>query len=597
MNGKIRILFIALNVFLSVCFIKSQTVTVTVDAKKEIGRVNPLLYGINVARWDEGIFPDSTKDMLLTCDRDAIRKVREGGFTLLKYPGGNDADHYVWNDPNNSAGEMDTDEYAAFLKAVGAEGFITVNFNESPTLAAEWVRYCNKEKGYNIKYWEVGDEQWGTWARGHTTPEKYAERFIEFVKAMKAVDSTISVAANVKPSDDPNDWTYRVLKTAGKYIDMVTFTFYPLPNTNENEDSLLTSTTRFRHEYMTIRNVLRATLPEEKADTMWIINVGYNSISGYPGPITLSIANALWTADILGTMAELGTQVACFWALHNAYPPRGGDYGVLSADGRNIPSYSYYVFPLYTHLFGKILVESLSSDPNVSVYASRFGDDTLSVIFINKDRRNDKELRVSLRSFDPSPTGRIWIVDAKRKLQRLPGTQIRIGQTNFSLHLPKYSIVAVQLLRAGAILPPVNIALHARASASSYSLTDPYFGPQSAVDGKLHTRWASAAWASKDGSDQQWFQIDLGIPKTFNRIVIRWAKGYGTEYTIAVSVDGKRWNDVLKQSNGKGKVEQLDFNPVTARYIRLHGTKGSKAISTYSIYEFEVYNTHERRSF
>lgn len=347
----VAVLFLSIN---SYC----QTVNVGIDIEKQISKINPFLYGLNVARWDEDLFPGPVQDMLLDCDRDAVRKVKEAGPAILKYPGGNDADHYVWNNPDNSASEMNTDEYAAFLSAVGAEGFITVNFNESPELAAEWVRYCNKVKGYDIKYWEVGDEQWGAWARGHTTPEKYAERFIEFAKAMKSADSTIKIAANVMPSDDLNDWTCRVLKTAGEYIDMVTFSYYPLTNKNEYEDSLFASIHNYRRSYEMIRHALEETLPKEQADAMWIVNVGYNSISGYPGPITLSIANALWVADMIGTMAELGQQMSCYWALHNSYPPRGGDYGILSEGGKNRPSYNYFVFPIYTHLFGRQLVET-----------------------------------------------------------------------------------------------------------------------------------------------------------------------------------------------------------------------------------------------
>ena len=63
----------------------------------------------------------------------------------------------------------------ALCRAVGAEPFITINFNASPQLAADWVRYCNRERGYNVKYWEVGDEQWETWAKGHARPEVYAK--------------------------------------------------------------------------------------------------------------------------------------------------------------------------------------------------------------------------------------------------------------------------------------------------------------------------------------------------------------------------------------------------------------------------------------
>ncbi len=587
----------ALTVLLLTLNSYSQTVKVSINTGKHIFNINPYLYGLNVARWDEDLFPGPARDMLMDCDRDAIRKVKDAGFTVLKYPGGNDADHYIWNSPDNSAGEMNTDEYAAFLNAVGAEGFVTVNFNESPELAADWVRYCNKVKCYDIKYWEVGDEQWGSWARGHTTPEKYAERFIEFAKAMKAVDPTIKIAANVKPSDDPNDWTYRVLKMAGNYIDMVTFSYYPLTNKNENEDSLFASISSYRRDYETIRRALEETLPivdsvngNEKADSMWIINVGYNSISGRPGPFSMSMANALWVADLVGTMAELGEEMSCYWALHNSYPPGGGDYGLLSENGRNTPRNNYYIFPMYTHLFGKSVVESNSSDSSLSVYSSLFGEDTLAIILINKNSHSPKSVNVSLNDFQPEDSAGVWIFSDKHKLDRLADLR-NVGAT-FEQEVPPYSIIVLHLFRSGTIFPPRNLALHARASASSYAKNGPNFRPSSAVDGKLYTRWASAAlWGREKGFDKQWFEIDLRKPRQFDEIVIRWAKGYGIKYKILASVDEKKWTTIFHESDGGGGTEKIHFNPIKARFIRLDGTEGSHAISTYSIYEFEVYNS------
>ena len=572
----------------------SQSVTVKVDAAKHISKINPYLYGLNVARWDEDLFPGPAKDMLLDCDRDAIRKVIAGGFTVLKYPGGNDADHYIWNSPDNSAGDMNTDEYAALLNAVGAQGFITINFNESPELAAEWVRYCNKEKGYDIKYWEVGDEQWGVWARGHTTPEKYAARFIEFVKAMKAVDPTIKIAANVNPTDNIDGWTCRVMKAAGSYIDMVTFSYYPFSNREENADSLLASTPKYRHAYETIRHALEETLPKAKADSMWIIDVGYNSISGRPGPITISMANALWVADMVGTMAEMGEQMSCYWALHNSYPPGGGDYGLLTEDGKNTPRLNYYVFPIYPRLFGREVVQSSSPDPSLSAYASTFGDDTLSVILINKDKRNTKRVSLKLSGFEPEGSASAWLFNTRHKLDRI--TDCKIEGESLDEQVPPYSIVVLQLLRKGVVLPPKNLALHARATASTSAKNGPDFGPSSAVDGIPYTRWSSAAlWGMKKGLDKQWFRIDLGKSREFDKIVIRWAMGFGIDFKLLASRDGKKWETLFHESDGHGGVENIDFKPVKARFIKLVGSRGSYAISSYSIYEFQIFNSQNRQ--
>jgi alpha-L-arabinofuranosidase len=422
---------------------------VVIETEEVLAEVNPYLYGINTARWDESIFPGPPEDMLLTADRDAIRKIREAGFTVLKYPGGTDADRYVWNSPDNNPAEMSTDEYAAFLEAIGGTGFITVNFNESPELAAEWVRYTNRERGYTIPFWEVGDEQWGWWARGHSEPGEYAARFKKFVRAMKAVDPAIQIAANVRPVEDPGGWTAQLLRAAGEYIDMVTFTFYPLTSeVNEDEDTLFASIERFRQEYSTIRNVLRNTLPPEKADTMWIIPVGYNSVNIHPGPITVSIANALWVADMLGTMSELGIQMACYWAIHNAYPPRGGDYGVLTSDGTNTPNYSYYPFKMFTRRYGRSVVETRNDDDRLSVYAARNGSDSLSIVFINKNSTGAVGARVTTNGFQPAPRAGQWILDASRRAEQV--ADLENVSEQFRITVPPYSVVMLRLVREGS---------------------------------------------------------------------------------------------------------------------------------------------------
>jgi alpha-L-arabinofuranosidase len=297
------IVTLAASVLFMFCSSSAQQIKIEIDGGKTVRPINPWLYGINTARWDESLFPGPTDEMLRTADRDAIEKIKASGVTLLKYPGGNDADQYVWNSSANNATEMNTDEYIALCREVGAEPFITVNFNESPDLAAEWVRYCNIVKGYNVKLWEVGDEQWGTWARGHAPPEEYAKKYINFVKAMRAVDPSIKVATNVPLGLHPENWAERVLKAAGEYVDMLTYTFFPQPSGKENDDTLMTTVGKFRTLVTKLREDVERAVGPQKASSMYFINVGYNSASHSPGPQTLQMINAIWTADMLGCMA------------------------------------------------------------------------------------------------------------------------------------------------------------------------------------------------------------------------------------------------------------------------------------------------------
>lgn len=130
--------------------------------------------------------------------------------------------------------DFGTDEYMAFCKEIGAETQLTVGFgNGSPDDAAAWVEYCNGDSltkygslraknghplPYNVKYWEVGNEQYGDWEIGHTTAVKYAERYIDFYKAMKKKDSSIVIMINGDLWGF--NWNDTIIKIAGNYIDL-----------------------------------------------------------------------------------------------------------------------------------------------------------------------------------------------------------------------------------------------------------------------------------------------------------------------------------------------------------------------------------------
>jgi len=568
----------------------AQEAFVTVDAGHIIAPINPLLYGINAARWDESLFPGTPDEMLLTCSRDAIAKIKASRVTVLKYPGGNDADSYVWNSPANNSTEMDTEEYLALCREVNAVPFITVNFNQPPELAAAWVRYCNSGDRLHVPYWEIGDEQWGWWAKGHSTPEAYADKFITFVRAMKAVDPTIKVATNVFLGIHPEQWTERVLAAAGEYVDMLTVTFFPQQWGNENDDSLLASSEQYLKQFLRLRADVERAVGKAKADRIVYVNVGYNSVNHSPGPQTLQVVNALWVADMLGVMAGSKTDIACYWALHNAFPPRKGDYGYLSSEGHNQPSYTYYVFPLLRTMFGDTLVMSSSNDPRLRVYASRTAK-RLSVLLINTKATHSREALVKVAGFTASGTVRAVLLDSTHRNVPLP--DIQIGQAGLKTIVPPYAILAMEVIAQDSVVPPHNLALAATATASTYSTIGPAFGPASAVDGNTSTRWNSAAWTKSDGKEHQWLRLSWDNAQTFTTVRIRWGESPAKRYRIEISSDGERWRTISEQENGMGGTETVEVPGIPARHVRvlgLEGTGGRSTISAYSIREVEVYS-------
>ncbi|MBS1538865.1 MAG: T9SS type A sorting domain-containing protein [Bacteroidetes bacterium] len=130
--------------------------------------------------------------------------------------------------------EFGVDEYMAFCESVRAMPQLTVGFgNGSPEDAADWVEYCNGDTltkngalraknghpaPYNVKFWEIGNEQYGDWEIGHTTAVKYANRYIDYYRAMKKVDSSISIMINGNMWGV--EWNDTIIKIAHDYIDM-----------------------------------------------------------------------------------------------------------------------------------------------------------------------------------------------------------------------------------------------------------------------------------------------------------------------------------------------------------------------------------------
>ena len=76
---------------------------------------------------------------------------------------------------NNDSWTCSVDKYYQMLQQTGNEGMITINYgyarygtSANPVaaaahLAADWVRYDNGR----TKYWEIGNENHGTWEAGY----------------------------------------------------------------------------------------------------------------------------------------------------------------------------------------------------------------------------------------------------------------------------------------------------------------------------------------------------------------------------------------------------------------------------------------------
>lgn len=173
---------------------------------------------------------------------------------MLKWPGGCMADDYNWRlgvGPRDSRhcdvdrawlgwdeNDVGTDEFLQLCERTGIEPYIGVNAGSgTPEEAAAWVEYVNgpadSEWGqlraanghpepYNVRYWSIGNEQWGHFERGYVGPTGYAERYQRFAEAMRKVDPSIVLVAVGKNGP----FNEEVLSIAGPGIDLLQIHHY-----------------------------------------------------------------------------------------------------------------------------------------------------------------------------------------------------------------------------------------------------------------------------------------------------------------------------------------------------------------------------------
>ena len=156
-----------------------------------------------------------------------LRKLHSGMWRL---PGGNFLSDWMWydaiGDPDKrppmfdhawnamQVNDVGMDEFLTLCKLIDVDPYVTVNggFGDSHS-AAEEVEYLNGSvntrlgalraknghpEPYHIKYWNIGNEPWGTFQMGYTPLKYWVLKNNEFAKAMLKVDPSIVLIGSGK---------------------------------------------------------------------------------------------------------------------------------------------------------------------------------------------------------------------------------------------------------------------------------------------------------------------------------------------------------------------------------------------------------------
>lgn len=284
------------------------------------------------------------------------------------------------------------------------------------------------------------------------------------------------------------------------------------------------------------------------------------------------------------------------------YPPRDGDYGLMTSTPENRPYPVLHVFRMFKEHFGSTLVKSAADDERISVYASTEGktdQEGLHLLIVNKDAA-EVETALKLTGVQPNAWGERWMLASDDGPSRQSDLVLTGGRA--VLKLPAHTVTAITFYGPRSTRhTPSNLARGKKVSASSTAEVDGMFCPESAVDGRMNTRWASRIWRKVP----EWLQIDLGAIEEVEKIVLHWELG-ATRFSISLSEDGKSWRQVAmaQSSSGQG-AEVVAFSAAKARFVRLDlqdrperlGTAFGHSLWTtwgFSLWEVEVYGPNRR---
>lgn len=229
-----------------------------VNRKRRLGQRDPMIYGHFIEHFHRQIYggiydpgnPLSDEDGLRTDVLDAMRHIK---VPVLRWPGGCFVSSYHWKDavgekrtpffdkawrvedPNT----FGTDEYVNMCRKIGCEPYICTNAGTGTAEEmSDWVEYCNLEnegqyarwriangyeKPHKVKYWSVGNENYGAWEIGAKSAEEWGRLVAEASKMIKHVDPETELTAAALTD---LDWNINLLRMSGQFLDWISIHRY-----------------------------------------------------------------------------------------------------------------------------------------------------------------------------------------------------------------------------------------------------------------------------------------------------------------------------------------------------------------------------------
>ena len=436
-----------------------------VEPGRVIARRNAMIYGHFIEHFHRQIYggvydPDndlSDEDGLRTDVLAAMRKIK---VPILRWPGGCFVSSYHWKDavgekrtpffdkawrvedPNT----FGTDEYIKMCRKIGCEPYICTNAGTGTAEEmSDWVEYCNLEtegayakwrisngyeKPHKVKFWSIGNENYGHWEIGAKSSEEWGRLVCESAKMIKHVDPCTELTAAAL---DDIDWNLNLLKMSGQFLDWISIHGYwdGIHQTNDYADyeACMVYTNSIDTSVKKVKGLLYALGLENQ------IKIAFDewNLRGWYHPNVHTIKQGVTKEEYLYprdknddnsryTMAD-AVFTACFLNMCNRncdiigmanYAPIVNTRGCIYTYKEGIVlRTTYYVFDLYVNYLGDVVLDTWSENVPVKEMRSKAGQQTqvqimdtivtsfsdregYAIAAVNKDAEEEQEIFLDL---------------------------------------------------------------------------------------------------------------------------------------------------------------------------------------------------------
>ncbi len=432
--------------------------TVSVVKEKPKIKYNNMIFGQFIEFFDNQIYGGIYDLKSKFSDNEGFRKdvieaMKEIHVPIVRWPGGCFVSTYHWMDgigkervstydkawqvENTNA--FGTDEYIKWCHKVGCQPYICTNAGTGTSEEmSNWMEYCNLRVGkygkmrasngypepYNVKYWSIGNENYGSWELGAHTVNDWGPMVCESAKLLRSVtkDAKLFAAA----TSDKN-WTIPLLKAAGRQLDYISLHGYwdALAHYN-NPSSFVECMQRTDAPEQDIQKAIK--LLDESGYGNGKIKIAYDewNLRGWHHPwhgdlrqgfdiqarrkndiaSTYTMADALFSACFLNACLRHSdiVDIACFSPIVNT---RGAIF--VHPDGI-VKRTTFYTFYMYTNFLEKYIVPV-----NTETDALQLGNHSTGVFdiilttnekntryvcaVVNKDAMKDVDLKINFETF------------------------------------------------------------------------------------------------------------------------------------------------------------------------------------------------------